>query len=157
MQFNCVSISRVPSRGLNIDQTFLSLPLTEARNQIYTIASTVHLIQKLDRTIWRKESQIIQPIERTYPPCYKYRVGSLYSFPMKSPYICMFNHKHGTTKVEQNKRWWHKESYLNWKIFASVDDDVSHYQFCTLNHNKNSWGSERKESDGGGGETRNKL
>ena len=59
MQFNCVSISRVSSQGLNIDQTFLSLPLTEARNQIYTIASTVHLIQKLDRTIWRKESQII--------------------------------------------------------------------------------------------------
>ena len=49
------------------------------------------------------------------------------------------------SKVEQNRRWWHKESYLNWKIFASVDDDVSHYQFCTLNHNKNSWGSERKE------------
>ena len=34
---------------------------------------------------------------------------------------------------------------MNWKIFASVDDDVSYYQFCTLNHNKNSWGSERKE------------
>ena len=36
-------------------------------------------------------------------------------------------------------------------------DDVSHYQFCTHNQNKDSWGSERIESDGGGGETRNKL
>ena len=51
---------------------------------------------------------------------------------------------------------WHKESYFNWKIFASVDDDVSH--FCTHNHNKNSWGSERKkEGAGGGGEAKEQI
>ena len=32
--------------------------------------------------------QNIQPIERIYPPCCKYKVGSLHSFCIKIPYKC---------------------------------------------------------------------
>ena len=39
----------------------------------------------------RGYSQNIQPIERTYSPCYKYTVGLLYSFCIKSLYttVCL--------------------------------------------------------------------
>lgn len=46
-------------------------------------------------------SQNIQPIERTYSPSWKYNVGSLYSYCIKSLYNCMFNHN----KRNKGGRW----------------------------------------------------
>ena len=37
----------------------------------------------------RGYSQNIQPIERTYSPCYKYKVCLLYLFCIRNPYKCI--------------------------------------------------------------------